>query len=230
MTRAIGVLLALASVAGLVLHAADVTARRALVQDFLADRTGATDAIVAAYGPDTATCAPGHQRDLVALGSALLTVETLATPTVEGWARSALVLIMRPAGEAPAISIGPGRIKLATARAILHNAVDAADIVPQDLPDAEIATRLLDGCTSLRVILASLTQLSLGPLGMRPNVDRRFVRAAAAAHNGQAAVAQSFNALLSDEIYLSLVYGVFQHYRFADLPTAAAEAEQIARR
>ena len=227
MTRAIGVLLAVAGAVGLALHAADVTARRALVRDFIASPTTATEAIVGAYGPDAGACALPHQDDLAALGAALMAVETLATPTFEGWARSALVLVMSLVGKVPAISIGPARIKVATARTALS---DTTDVMPRDLSDAEIAMRLLDGCTSLRVILAGLTQLSPGPLGMRPNVDRRFVRAAAAAHNGQAAVAQSFNALLSDEIYLSLVYGVFQHYRFADLPTAAAEAEQIARR
>jgi hypothetical protein len=202
-----------------VAHLADVGTRETLVRRFLAGDAGAMSTIIEHYGLNTRDCHFDTMNDVQAFAAALFTTETLATPRLTGWARRAAVHIARFVGAVPDMSIGPGRIKLTTARAALQASRSESMQTLAAQPDTKLAQTLLDSCTSAQVIVAILDSISREGDAAHDRVDRKFVRRAAARYNGQVNPTNRVEAGLSHEIYLQLVYDAYQHYRFLALTT-----------
>lgn len=200
-------------------HSADVSTREALVRRFLAGDSEATVGIIEHYGLNTRDCHFEPMNDVHALAAALITTETLATPQLNGWMRRAVVHIARLTGVVPDISIGPGRIKLTTARAALRESKSESMQSLGAQPDAGLAQQLFDACTSARVAVAILDSIPREEVAAYDRLDRKFVRKAAARYNGQVDAANRIEAGLSNEIYLQLVYEAYQYYRFLSLTT-----------
>ena len=74
-----------------------------------------------------------------------------------------------------------------------------------------LTQQLLDSCGALRVAILLLEDVK-GRYGAE--TDRKFVRLAAAAYNGQSPAGTSLQADIAAQIYFDLVYNIFQHYRF----------------
>lgn len=196
---------------GLVLggfHYADVSARRGALQRIVLDRGEGAAFIRHRYGVAFSHCLTVPRRDLDHLAAALVTTETLATPRIETWLRSSLTVVAARLNLPLDISMGPGRIRPSTARAVLS----ADDAEP--LSDIDIAGKLLHPCGALAVAVA-VTEALAGEAGGGP-LDRDRVRRVAAKFNGQSWPASSREARLSHELYLDLVYNLYQDYRFGD--------------
>jgi hypothetical protein len=198
-------------------HSIDVNAREALVRRFLAGDKEAMVRIIERYGLNTQGCHFDTMKDVHALAAALFTTETLATPRLAGWARRTAVHIAWFAGAAPDISIGPGRIKLTTARAAVQASNSESMRMLASQSDTGLAQQLLDSCTSAQVIVAILDSISRDGTAAHDRIDRGFVRKAASLYNGQVNAGNQVERKLSYEIYLQLVYDAYQHYRFLAL-------------
>ena len=196
--------------AGLGLHAADVAQRAAAVKRFVTS-SGADLRPIERYDPAIAqACPPQPAADEVdTLARALITVESLATPTSEVWWKGALVQVLHWAGAPlPDLTYGPGRVRLSTARRVL-----AGD----DEFDASIALRLLDYCQAKDIVARLVSEPSERRGRDRsPHVDPASIGKVAVHYNGQAK-ARTLEAAIAHEAYKRLVIELFQHYRFAKL-------------
>jgi hypothetical protein len=191
--------------AGLGLHAADVAQRAAALNRFVAS-SGADLRPIEQFGPAFAhTCPPQPTDEVDMLARALITVESLATPTAEAWSKRALIRVLHWAGTPlPDLTYGPGRVRLSTARRVLA----------ADLSDSSIALRLLDYCQA-KDIVARLVSGLLEADGS-PHIDAASIRKVAVRYNGQGEAA-TLEAAIAHEAYKRLVIELFQHYRFAKL-------------
>src|SRR5262245_12526785 len=88
MIRKAGWLAAIVFVAIACMHLEDTAARDAAVRQFLADPNRGISRIVERYGVDR-QCPDRNADRFQPVAAALVTVETLATPRFEGWARAA---------------------------------------------------------------------------------------------------------------------------------------------
>lgn len=210
------------------IHLADRTARDTAVTAFLADPTRATSRIAERYGVTPAQCASHESEEFRSLGAALLTIETLATPRLEGHLRTIAAYLAGLAHISLDISIGPGRIKPSTARAALTNLSPPGAGRDERFSDLHLTQKLLQPCEALRVAAAIAEDIShkLGPPGA--TLDRGLVRQIAAVYNGQKGGAGPPEARLSAEIYVRLVYNIYQHFRFENLREARADARDRA--
>ena len=162
------------------------------------------------YDPAIArACSPHPADEVDALARALITVESLATPTTETWWKSALVRVLHRTGAPlPDLTYGPGRVRLSTARLVLTGA---------DESDASIALRLLDYCQAKDIVVRLVSNLLKADGGTSPShIDPASVGKVAVHYNGQAK-ARTLEAAIAHEAYKRLVLELFQHYRFANL-------------
>jgi hypothetical protein len=83
-------------------------------------------------------------------------------------------------------------------------------------PARGLAAQLFETCEAVRIAAAILSAMRREH-ALPHEVDRVFVRRAAAIYNGQSASARSLDAGISAEVYFQLVYAMFQHYRFSFL-------------
>ena len=196
--------------AGLGLHAADVAHREAAVKRFVTS-SGADLRPIERYDPAIAqACSPHPAGDEVdTLARALITVESLATPTAETWWKSALVRVLHWTGAPlPNLTYGPGRVRLSTARLVLAAA---------DLTDANIALRLLDYCQAKDIVARLVSNVLRAEGGTRAShIDPASIGKVAVHYNGQSK-ARTLEAAIAHEAYKRLVIELFQHYRFAKL-------------
>jgi hypothetical protein len=195
--------------AGLGLHAADVAQRAAALNRFVTS-SGADLGPIARYDPAIAqACSPHPAAEVDALARALITVESLATPTTEAWGKSALVGMLHWANAPiPDLTYGPGRVRLSTARRVLAGAEET---------DASIALRLLDYCQAKDIVARLVSDLLKAGGGSSPShVAPASIGKVAVHYNGQAK-AQTLEAAIAHEAYKRLVLELFQHYRFASL-------------
>jgi hypothetical protein len=192
--------------AGLGLHAADVAQRAAALNRFVAS-SGADLRRIERYDPAIArTCPPQPADELDALARALITVESLATPTAETWWKGVLIQLLHWAdAPLPDLTYGPGRVRLSTARLVLAGA---------DMSDSSIALRLLDYCQAKNIVVRLVSDL-LKAEGS-PHIDVASIRDVAVRYNGQGEAA-TLEAAIANEAYKRLVIELFQHYRFARL-------------
>jgi hypothetical protein len=191
--------------AGLGLHAVDAARRAAALNRFVTS-SGADLRLIERYDPALSqACSLHHADEVDALARALITVESLATPTMETWWRSALVhMLYRMGAPVPDLTYGPGRVRLSTARLVLGSA---------DETDAGIALRLLDYCQAKDIVVQLASNL-LAAEGSQ--IDPASIGRVAVRYNGQAK-AQTLEAAIAHEAYKRLVLELFQHYRFAKL-------------
>lgn len=208
-----------AVVAGLLLlaaagaHALDKGERAAAAGQFAWSAAGASLDQVAAYEPAGAKqCAASASADVAALVRALVTVENIATPRLEAWGKAALVRVAVPLGlGVPDLTYGPGRVRLSIARAVLRNSGEG---VPAD---AVLAVQLLETCGAIRVVTALVGEL-VDPegAGAAMPIDLAAVRKVARIYNGQA-LPTTAEAAVAHATYNSLVYALYQRYRFEAL-------------
>jgi hypothetical protein len=195
--------------AGLGLHAADLAQRAAALNRFVMS-SGADLHPIAGYDPAlTQPCSPRPAAEVDALARALITVESLATPVVESWWKSALVGMLHWANAPiPDLTYGPGRVRLSTARRVLAGVEET---------DASIALRLLDHCQAKDIVARLVSALLKADGGPSPShIDPASIGMVAVRYNGQAE-AQTLEAAVAHETYKRLVLELFQHYRFARL-------------
>jgi hypothetical protein len=195
--------------AGLGLHATDVARRAAALNRFVMS-SGADLRLIERYDPALSqTCSPHPAGDIDALARALVTVESLATPTGEARLKSALVqLSTRMGTPLPDFTYGPGRVRLSTARLVLGSDGET---------DASIAQRLLDYCQAKDIVVRLVSNLLVAEGGRRSSkIDPANIGRVAASYNGQAKP-QTLEAAIAHEAYKRLVIELFQHYRFAKL-------------
>jgi len=198
-------------------HALDLGERASAVRQFTWSKAPDLE-LVGRYEPRGAeTCTWRSAGDQEALVRAIITVESLATPRIETWWKSAVVLAAARFGlRIPDLTYGPGRVRLSTAR----EAVRAAGGLNEEsgtLTNADVAARLLDYCQTKQIVAAVVVQIlaSRGG-GGRTHLDLANVRAVARIYNGQSQPT-SPEAAVAHETYNALVYALFQRYRFAAL-------------
>jgi hypothetical protein len=204
LTGAVGVLCA---------HVLDVSNRDTALARFLADENRGISHIVSDYGIFPGDCPAGRDGDLHSLAMAFVTVESFATSRLEGWARTLVAYGGAMAGLGTDISAGPGRIRMSTAHAALHDPT-SDHRTPSDLA---LARELVTQCGAVKVAIQILGRIGRNDDSAPPVIDLRFIRAAAASYNGQSPRAASYQAALSAQLYVALVYAAYQHYRFAAL-------------
>ncbi len=148
---------------------------------------------------------------------AIITVESLATPRIEAWWKSAVVLAAAHLGvRVPDLTYGPGRVRLSTARAAIDANGGLGD-ASRTSTDAEVAKRLLDYCETKQIVAALVTQILTSRGGGHPaHLDLATVHTVARIYNGQSEPA-SPEAAVAHETYNALVYALFQRYRFDGL-------------
>lgn len=206
--------------AGVGAHALDQGQRKAIVRDFAWSQ--APDlARVQRYEPHSAaTCSWRSAGDLEALIRALITVESLATPKLVSWWRSAIAVAgARLSISVPNLTYGPGRVRLSTARMAVR--AHGGRIAGQELPDAQLATWLLDYCATKQIVSLVVKQiLALRGGGPDASIDLESVRMVARIYNGQSEP-RTPEAAIAHETYTALVYALFQHYRFEGLGETA---------
>jgi hypothetical protein len=210
------------------MHLSDTAARDAAVRLFLTDPSGGIQRIVQHYGPGPSQCPSAGLEERRALGAALVTVETLATSRLEGQLRASIAYLAGLAHIPVEFSFGPGRIKPSAARSALRNAPLLVAGTDMDLSGLDLTNTLLHPCGALRVAVAITEDVArrFGPPDAA--LDRRLVRQIAAVYNGQKEEAASAEARLSAEIYLQLVYGIYQYFRFEHLREAKVDARDRA--
>jgi len=204
----------------LAMHLADVDQRKSELQRFLVKKNDALDRIVATYGIASGQCSEYEyaDRDTYRLAAALLTVETFATPSLEAWIKYLIVKGAAFVGIAPRnMSIGPGRIRLKTARSALENSTASNLESYRHLPEVRLADQLLATCASVQIAAAIVE--TIRPQGRHSGngLDSKSIRETARVYNGQIGEQSSFDAMISADIYFELVYEIFQCYRFRAL-------------
>jgi len=192
-------------------HVSDLSSREAALARFFANENEGIGRIIDDYGVKADDCSEGHGDDFHALAMALVTVESFATSRAEGLVRATIAYGGALTGLGTDISAGPGRIRMSTARAVL--AGTSGD--RRTISDRTLIGDLLTKCGATRTATQFLRRAEDDPF--IAHVDLKFVRAAAAAYNGQTSRASSSQAVLSARVYFELVYAAFQHYRFAAL-------------
>jgi hypothetical protein len=199
----------------LVVHFADVEQRSAELQRFLIDKNDGASQIILRYGMTNEQCPQIRAGDVYRLALAFVTVESFATPTVESRTRGLVVEGANLVGvPIPDISIGPGRIRLDTARAALMRSV-SPDLRPyRNLNDAELAEKLLERCDAANVAALILEDVIRDTGRTSDALDLRLIRIAAKRYNGQSDRPRSLDGAISAAIYFDLIYEIFQHYRF----------------
>jgi len=195
--------------ATLAIHLYDVGVRHALLKQFALDRSQGAVRIVERYGLAPNQCVGEQQGELYPLAAAFLTVESLATSHLEAFARGGLATTATALGVGVDFSMGPGRIKPSTAQRLMQTHERQATV--SQMRDSSLTRRLLDRCGALQVAILLLEDVK-GRYGAE--TDRKFVRLAAAAYNGQSPAGTSLQADIAAQIYFDLVYNIFQHYRF----------------
>jgi hypothetical protein len=201
------------AVALLCVYLVDVDQRARMLQRFVWDNEQSVDLIVSRYAPSVSACrASRSHSDIDNLAAAFVTVESFATPTLDAWARSMVAKIAAAMNmTVPDITIGPGRIRLRTARDALR-AAESQD--GQSLADRSLVREVLSLCGSTRVARAILNGIMQQDYRSGGRIDFQFIHLAARIYNGQAAQMPSIEARISADIYFNLVYQTFQHYRF----------------
>jgi hypothetical protein len=199
----------------LVVHFADVEQRSAELQRFLIDKNDGASQIISRYGMTNEQCPQIRAGDVYRLALAFVTVESFATPYVESRTRGLVVEGANLVGvPIPDISIGPGRIRLDTARAALMRSV-SLDLRPyKNLNDAELAEKLLERCYAAKVAALILEDVIRDTGRTSDALDLRLIRIAAKRYNGQSDRPRSLDGAISAAIYFDLIYEIFQHYRF----------------
>lgn len=199
-------------------HLADVDRRNAELRRFLLNNNDGLDRIVSNYGISTDQCSEHTNSDTYRLAAAFLTVETFATSRLESWTRYLIVNVATFVGVAPPnISVGPGRIRLKTARlALEHSALSNLEYYRR-LPDDLLAKELLRSCASVQIATAILETLRRQHPQLADEINWEFIREATRIYNGQLGRPSSLDAAISGEIYFALVYQTFQRYRFMAL-------------
>jgi hypothetical protein len=198
-------------------HVVDLGERASVVRQFTWSKAPDLEQ-VGRYEPRGAeTCSRHAAGDQEALVRAIITVESLATPRIEAWWKTGMVLVAPPLGwRVPDLTYGPGRVRLSTAAAVIraNGGLGAGTVKPTD---AEVARRLLDYCETKQIVAALMAQILLSQEGANPAyLDLATVRTVARIYNGQSE-ALTPEAAVAHETYNALVYALFQHYRFNDL-------------
>jgi hypothetical protein len=202
-----------AAVALLCIYLVDVDQRARILRRFVWDNEQNVDLIVSRYAPSVSACRASHSHsDIDNLAAAFVTVEIFATPTLGAWARSMVAkLAVAMNMTVPDITIGPGRIRLRTARDALR-ATESQD--GQSLTDRSLVREVLSLCGSAHVARAILNEIMQQDYRSGGRIDFKFIHLATRIYNGETAQMPSIEARISANIYFNLVYHTFQHYRF----------------
>jgi hypothetical protein len=224
-TRALSLAAAAAAAVAVFLcaHFSDVSDREVALERFLLDEAAGIGRIVTQYGVDPRRCG-SHSDDFHSLGMAFVTVESFATSRSESWVRTLAAHIAIITGFAPDISLGPGRIRVSTATAMLRN----SNSKTMDVSTPMLIEELLTRCGSALIAARLVQHIAISsPMASR-KVDLKFIRFAARTYNGQKSLV-SPEAMLSAELYLRLLYAAYQHYRFSLITEDDALRSQTSR-
>jgi hypothetical protein len=198
-------------------HAADLSGRVSALRQF-AWSPDADLHRIRRYEPRGAeTCSARTTGDRDALVRALITVESLATPSIETWGKAMAVRAAGAVGLSPPdFTYGPGRVRLSKAGSALSN--DGGD--SKALPSGELAKQLLDYCKTKQIVSALVSDIlrSEGNT-QQSHLDLATVRRVAGLYNGQS-TPRDVEAAVAHETYSALVYALFQQYRFDGLRNA----------
>ena len=186
----------------LVVHVADVEQRSAELQRFLIEKNDGASQIILKYGTTNEQCPQISAGDVYRLALAFVTVETFATPYVESGSRGLVVEGATRVGvRVPDISIGPGRIRLDTARSALMRSASPDLKSYRNLDDAELAKKLLERCDAAKIAALILEDV-MRDLGRTSDaLDLRVIRIAAKRYNGQSDRPRSLDGALGCHIF-----------------------------